>query len=162
MHWCTYKSCLIALTCSWNLNGILTNAEYGSITGRCSRSWGFGIKINCSCVCFRFFFCVFLDLINHLLNPRHKWDYFIYFILDIWLRFPALRALMLGNIVAVVVLMCEAAYASLMLFRIGVRIWIKIWIGIYIALKGCKYRVIGSSGRRCRLLYTVVFFKFFN
>ena len=66
---------------------------------------------------------------------------------------------MLGNVVAVIISMCETVDAFLMPFWIGIGVEIKI--GIYVALKGCKCRVIGSGRRRC-LLHIVVFFEFFN
>jgi hypothetical protein len=118
LHWC-------ALELEWNLTG----AEHGSIASRCCRSWVFRIKINRRfCVlCFQFS-CVFLDLIQHTPNQGYKWDHFIYFLLDVWVWFPSLRALLLENIVAVAVLMFEAAYAFLMPCRIG------IGIGIGVAL----------------------------
>ena len=128
----------------------LTSTEYGSINGRCFRSWGFGIKINCRfCVlCFLFFF---LDVINYGFNLRYRWDYIIYFLLDVWIRFPSLRALLLSNVVAVAVSMFEATDAFLMPF----------WIGIGIVLKGCECRVVSSSGRSC-LLHAVVFLEFLD
>jgi hypothetical protein len=56
--------------------------------------------------------------------------------------------------------MFEAAYAFLMPYQIGIGIGIGVGIGV--VLKCYKCRVICSSGRRCLLLYTVMFFKFFN
>jgi hypothetical protein len=52
--------------------------------------------------------------------------------------------------------MFKAAYAFLIPYRIG------IGIKIGVALKCYKCRVISSSGKKCLLLHTVMFFKFFN
>ena len=74
---------------------------------------------------------------------------------------------MFDNVIAVIKLMFMAVYAFLILSWIGIGIGIRIGIGIGIGigicvvLKGCKCRVISSSGWSY-LLYIVVFLKFLN
>jgi hypothetical protein len=150
----------------WNL----TSTKHSSMASRCGRSWGFRIKINCRfCVLLIILLCFlfsFLDTVDDTFNPRCRWDRFIYLLLDVWIWSPSMRALLLGNVVAVVESMYEAAYAFLMPSRIwigtAVGVWIGIGIGIWVALKSCKCRVIGRGSRGCNLLHAVVLFKLLN